>query len=168
MAQLNILHYFVPHEILCQIFSKYLNVDDVACFDRAMCNNCKRLLLLEFIRCENCSWLGHENREFKSKGISWLSDRGIKIKHLKCCDAVTDRMAAKIDTFGKNLHLLTLKAVNDENMCEIVESCPNIRHLITNDCRNITNESIFMISQCFTNIKTLRPCYYRRRYHQHS
>jgi hypothetical protein len=38
----NILHYFVPQEIVCQIFSKYLSLEDIPRFDLAICNDMNR------------------------------------------------------------------------------------------------------------------------------
>lgn len=104
MATDNILHYFVPQEILCQILSKYLNLDDISRFDTAICNNVKRPLFLECIGSEKCHWLGDKSnsREFNSHGISWLFGRKIKIRFLNT-DRVSDDMAAKIAGFGTHL-----------------------------------------------------------------
>jgi hypothetical protein len=42
MAEADILHHFIPKEILCQISSKYLTLQDVFCLDLAMCSHGKR------------------------------------------------------------------------------------------------------------------------------
>jgi hypothetical protein len=44
----NILHHFVPNEILCQKFSKFLSIQDASLFDIAMCNGAKRPLYLVY------------------------------------------------------------------------------------------------------------------------
>jgi hypothetical protein len=57
---INILNHFLPEEILSQIFSKYLTVNDVSRFDAAITERKKRTLFLECIGSPASIWLGDE------------------------------------------------------------------------------------------------------------
>jgi len=129
---MNILSHYLPYEILSQIFSKYLTVDDVCRFDAAISDRGRRALYLECIGSEASIWAGDEEKAFSSEGISWLSTRNIKIRHFRCLeDIVTNEMAIKIATFSSHLHWLKMDFVIYMN--HIVEKCPHLRSFIIID-----------------------------------
>ncbi len=102
----NILYHYLPKEILGHIFSvDYLSLQDISRFDVAICNHEKRPGFLDCIGSLSCIWSGDGERPVSSEGMSWLSNRNIKIKYLNC-GAVTDDMALIIAGFG--IHLLWL------------------------------------------------------------
>jgi hypothetical protein len=111
-----ILHNFLSKEIICQIFSKYLSLQDISCFDIAICNNEKRSGYLEVIGSVACIWPADRGRQFTSDGISWLSNRNIKIRYLGVCDVVNDDIVMKIAGFGAYLIVLN---VIDNNVSDI-------------------------------------------------
>lgn len=74
--------FFVPKEIICQIFSQYLSFEEISRFDRAMCNHEKRLEFLDCVGSGACTWLGDKERPMSSIQIIWLSNRKMKIKNL--------------------------------------------------------------------------------------
>jgi hypothetical protein len=101
MAKDNIFHHFLAKEILCQIFSEYLSLQDISRCDIAICNTKKRPGYLEVIGSVACIWFGDKGEEFSSEGISWLSNRNIKIRYLRV-RGVYDDTAIKIAGFGPN------------------------------------------------------------------
>jgi hypothetical protein len=130
----NILHYFTPKEILCQIFSKYLSLQDISCFDIAICNNDKRPVFLEAIGSVACIWHGDEDKYSSYEVISWLSDRNIKIRFLRVRDVVNDDIAINIASLGAYLLQLEIKelknnGVSDIHIIKIAEGCRNIEIL---------------------------------------
>mmetsp|Transcript_47 Transcript_47/g.59 ORF Transcript_47/g.59 Transcript_47/m.59 type:complete len:439 (-) Transcript_47:197-1513(-) len=142
----NILNYFLPHEVLCQIFSKFLSIHDVSPFDIAMCNRAKRPIYLECIKSKECLWLGNKDLGLYPHRVSWISNRNINIAHLKCCRAADD-MAISFDTFGSSLQWLSLyddkpmrMEITDKGMIRIIENCPNLQYLDMTRCQNVTDE----------------------------
>lgn len=125
----NILYHFVPKEILCQIFSTYLLLEDVSHFDVALCNHKKRLKYLKCLGSQASIWPGDKERKFNSLGISWLITRNMKIKSLNC-GTISELTVGKIAGFGVYLERLDIdgQSVSDIIMIKIAESCPNIMH----------------------------------------
>jgi hypothetical protein len=82
--EINIFHYSIPKELIELILSKFLCHKDVCRFDTAMCNTKKRRLFIENIRSNACAWQVDINQQIKSKEISWLNSRKIKIRSLYC------------------------------------------------------------------------------------
>jgi hypothetical protein len=103
----NILHNYLPKEILCHIFSEYLSFQDISRLDVAICSHEKRPGYLDCIGSASCIWPGDKQRPVSSEGMSWLNNRNIKIRHLNC-GAVTDDTALIIAGFG--IHLQWLKS----------------------------------------------------------
>ena len=103
----DILNCFVPNEILCQIFSKFLSIQEISQFDIAMCNRAKRPIYLECIGSKECLWLGDKETASHPHRITWISKRKINIAQLKCCGA-NDSMAINFDRFGSSLQWLSL------------------------------------------------------------
>jgi hypothetical protein len=88
----------------------------------AICDHKKRPGFLDCIGSLSCIWPGDTTRPVSSKGMSWLSSRNIKIRHLNC-RTVTDNTAVMIAGFG--IHLIWLKI--DGRF--VVEGCLNLRSL---------------------------------------
>jgi hypothetical protein len=105
MATADILHHFIPKEILCQIFSTYLTLQDISRLDLAICSNEKRPGFLEMIRSVACIWPGEKEKCFSSEGIFWLRTRDIKIRHLNCDEAV--RYGIYIIVSNRFIYVLT-------------------------------------------------------------
>jgi hypothetical protein len=63
MAEGDILHHFLEKEILCQIFSEYLSLQDISYFDIAICNTKKRPGYLEVIGSVACIWFEDKGRD---------------------------------------------------------------------------------------------------------
>jgi hypothetical protein len=138
----NILNYFVPNEILCQIFSKYLNIKDVSRLDVAICNHKKQKLFLECIGSISCIWLGDKKTKFYCVGMNWLIFRKIKIRHLKCKNIFgrdknhdCNDVVARLSGFSNYLHSFSIAdhyyptAITDECLIRIYEGCPNMKKL---------------------------------------
>lgn len=159
MAMDDILHFFLPQTVLCQIFSEYLTVHDICSLDVAICNKIKRPLFLECIGSEACIWLGDDEKQFDSQGISYLCARNIKIRNLNCGE-VSDEMAATISGFGIYLQRLKMKFVNDANMIIIVEGCPGIKELVILRYDDITADSIIKIADTCHAIESLDISYF--------
>jgi hypothetical protein len=102
----SILGYYLPSEILCQILSKCLAIDEISHFDAAISNRNKRPLFLDCVGSEACIWLGDKGRLLTSEGL--LNSRNIKVRHLKCGD-VTDDMALKKSRFWNHAFGLEIK-----------------------------------------------------------
>jgi hypothetical protein len=166
MTEGNILYYFVPKEILCQIFSQYLSVHDISNLDIAVCNNTKRIGFLKIIGSSACIWHGDENKKFGYKGIFWLNSRNMKIRRIKCnripanrltCshDNIADDMAKKIAGFGIYLECLSIDKQfdSDISIIQIAEGCPNIEQLCIKSCKNITDYSIIKLAESCRNMK---------------
>jgi F-box/leucine-rich repeat protein 2/20 len=104
-----------------------------------------------------CIWRGDRKRQFSSEGISWLSDRNIRIRLLWVRDPVNHDTAMMIASFG--VHLLQLdineNCVNDINMITIVEGCRNIEILGISDCQSITDIDICRIAGCCPHLNQL-------------
>jgi F-box/leucine-rich repeat protein 2/20 len=149
-------------DILCQIFSKYLSIEDVSRFDISICNHEKRRIYLRCIDSIAFVWLG-DKEIFDSRGINWLSSRNIKIRHLKLKNVFNevvnddDLMAMKISGFGMYLQSLTIKdeQVSDFSITRISKGCPNIQNLNLSYCSNITDESIIKIAEMCKNMQNL-------------
>jgi hypothetical protein len=162
MAVDNILSYFLPKEIICQIFSKYLSTQDISRLDVTVCNHKKRPFFLECIKSIACIWPGDKKRQLSCEEIAWLRSRNMKIKHLNC-DTVADNTAALIAGFGIHLEWLNIdkqcvsdmSSVSDMSMIRIAEDCPNIKHLSISGFRNITDSSIIKIAEYCYNLKEL-------------
>jgi hypothetical protein len=154
MALDHILHYDLPQEILCLIFSNYLSVDDVCRFDSAISNHKKRPLFQLCIGSDACIWRGDKKKSVNSKGISWLNAKNIKIKHLKC-GRVDDEMALQIAGFGIHVQYLDFEDINDRNLIMIVEGCPNVRDLALSRCWQITDTSAIKVVECYRDIESL-------------
>jgi hypothetical protein len=82
--EISIFHYSIPKELIELILSKFLCHKDVCRFDTAMCNIKKRRLFIEYIRSDACAWQVDINQQIKSKEMSWLNSRKIKIRSLYC------------------------------------------------------------------------------------
>lgn len=82
-VQINFLKY-LKIEILCEIFSGYLIIQDISRFDIAICNHANRQIFLATIGSIGCIWCGDKEKRFNRQGINWLSTRNVKIRHLKC------------------------------------------------------------------------------------
>lgn len=166
MAQeTKIFNQFVPSEILCQIFSKYLDIQDISRFDVAICNHAKRKMFLECISSEGSVWVGDKEREIGSRAIFWLSSRKIKIRHLKCHEVFIEEknrygifieqyheknisMAIKIGAFGTHLQWLSMpyEYATDDIMTRILEDCPNL-HTTILDGSSISNKTVNMFTK---------------------
>jgi hypothetical protein len=159
MATDDVLYYFVPKEILSQIFCQYLLLEDISHFDVAICNNKKRPRYLEVIGSVACIFLGDIKRRFSCEGISWLSNRHIRIRNLWVRDVVNDDTAIEIGA-----HLLWLdinrKGLSDIDMITTVEGCRNIEILNISDCHSITDIGVLRIAECCPKLKELymRDC----------
>jgi hypothetical protein len=157
MAIDNDLYSFLPKEILSQIFCQYLLLEGISRFDVAICNNEKRPGYLEVIGSIACIWRGDTERQFSYEGISWLSNRNIRIRSLWVRDVVNDDTAIKIASFGAHLLQLDINenCVSDIDMIKIVEGCRNIESLSISDCQSITDISISRIAECCPNLNEL-------------
>jgi hypothetical protein len=156
----HILGHFIPKEIICQIFCTYLSLQDISCFDVAMCNQKKRHGFLESIGSIACIWLEDKKKQFNSKGLSWLMNRNIKIRQLNISCNLSDALynnPAKIAGFGIYLQWLRIgkQGVNDMRMVEIAKECPNLEYLDISTCYGITDISILKIAEYCSNIKHL-------------
>lgn len=163
----NIRNYFVPTEILCQIFSKFLSIQDVSQFDTAMCNKAKRSVYLEFIGSKECLWLGDKETGLHPHRISWISKRRMNIAHLKCCRA-SNSMAINFDTFGSSLQWLSLYDENEDEQCSllsdkgvirIIEGCPNLQYLDMECCQFITDSISAPLAKFCPDLKDLDLSY---------
>jgi hypothetical protein len=116
-----VLGYFIPATILSELFSELLSLEDVCRFDTAICNKKKRPLFLECVSSESCLFLGDSDQDLSCNAISWLKNRSIGIKHLKCSH-ITDDVAVKICSIGSCLHWLSIRDGNmtDKNMIKII------------------------------------------------
>jgi hypothetical protein len=113
MVQVNLLNYFVPDVIFCQILSKFLILRDIAHLDKAFCNHIKRSLFLESIRSKNYVWIGDKKKDFFSaNGIVWIDLRDIKINHL-ICKQISNEAAVSISRFGSSLQWLRPYDLNE-------------------------------------------------------
>jgi hypothetical protein len=162
MAVNNFLHHYVPKEILCLIFSEYLSPQEVSLFDIAICNQKKRPAYLECIRSVSCIWVGDKKEQFSPDGISWMSNRNIKIRHLNC-KSLCDDIAANLGCFGIYLKWLNVdeQGISDIGLIQIAESCPNMEYLDISDCEFITDISVVKIAESCEIIKSfnLAGCY---------
>jgi hypothetical protein len=155
----NILHYFVPREVICQILCRYLSLHDISPLDVAMCNEKKRPVFLECIEFLGCIWDGERERHLCSDGIHWLSTRNMKIRHPNC-DDLNDSTALQIASFGFYLQCLNFGFTNgdvgmtDVGMTGIAQKCPNIKHLGVSFCK-ISDKSMIRIAECCHDIETL-------------
>jgi hypothetical protein len=104
-----------------------------------------------------CIWPGDDERSFSSEGISWLSNRNIKIRYLMVRDVVNDDTAMKIASFGACLQGLDINEsfVSDISMITIAEGCCHIETLNISECRRITDASIIRIAECCPEMKNL-------------
>jgi hypothetical protein len=153
MEKDNILHYFLPTEILCHIFSKCLSLQDICRLDTAVCNNIKWSRFLSLIGSVSCIWLGDKEKQFISEKIHWLSIRNMKISHLNCgddqslldkSDFLTRDTVVKVAGFGAYIQWLNLdgQGITDAGMIKIAENCPIRRHLSLARCENVTDASM--------------------------
>jgi hypothetical protein len=69
-----------------------LSLEETCQFDSAICNRDKRRDFLDCLKSESCIFQGSRNQEFCSDGISWLKNRSINIRQLKC-HRLTDEKA---------------------------------------------------------------------------
>lgn len=125
LGNYSILGYYMLSEILSQIISKFLSIDDISHLDTAISNRNKRPLFLDCVGSEACIWLGDKGRMLTSVGLSWLNFRHIKVRFLNQ-RAVTDDMAMKIACSGVHLQWLKINDINDVNMSKIVEDSSEI------------------------------------------
>jgi hypothetical protein len=156
MALDNILSHFVPTEVICRIFSKYLSIQEVSNFDVAICNHKKRPRYLEYIGSLACVWLGNKENKLSSDGISWLRIRNMQIRDLNC-DTLPDNIVVLIAGFGICLQWLNIdqQHVSDVSMMKIVKSCRNLKHLSIFGCSDITVLSMIMIAECCNKLVDL-------------
>jgi hypothetical protein len=153
----SILHHSLLKEILCQIFSKYLSLQDISYFDIAICNNKKRNGYLEVIGSVACIWRADRGRQFTSDGISYLSNRNIKVRYLGACGVVNNDTAMKIAGFGAYFIGLDINnnAVSHINMIAIAEGCRNIKTLNISQCCNLTEIRLAKIAEYCYNLTDL-------------
>jgi hypothetical protein len=149
-------------DILCQIFSKYLSIEDISRFDIAICSHEKRKNYVKCINSIACIWLG-DKETFDHRGINWLSSRNIKIRHLKLKNVFfedqnyDDIMAMKISGLGVYLQSLTIKdeRISDASIIRISEGCINIQHLNLSYCSNITDNSIISVAKNCSKMQSI-------------
>lgn len=156
------LGYFMPNTILDKIFSRFLTFRDVCRFDTACCNQYRRPIFLDCISSESCIWFGHINRDLSFSAISWLKNRSVKIRHLKCSQ-ITDEIAEMIGGFGSCLHWLDIfdrmakyevnDSITDLGICKLVDGCPNLINLDISFLA--TDMSIMRIASTCPNLETL-------------
>jgi hypothetical protein len=160
----DIFSFFVPKEIICQIFSEYLSFEDISLFDRAMCNHEKRLEFLDCVGSGASTWLGDKERPMSSIQIIWLSDRKMKIKNLYFEKHTfhhntvrSEHMGLKISMFGVHLQWLNLskQCISEYGMIKSAKGCPNIRYLNVSDCTGINDNGISMIARYCHYIEVL-------------
>lgn len=149
----NILNYLVPKEILCQIFSEYLLLQDISRFKLAICDHEKRSGYLDIVGSIACIWPGDEGEQLSSAGIVWMRTRKMKIRNLKC-GTVTYDIAVLIAGFGIYLEYLKIYNCVDAIMIKIAEDCLYIEHLRINSF-DITDLSIMKIAECCHDLESL-------------
>jgi hypothetical protein len=150
----NILNHLLPKDILCQIFSEYLLLQDVSRFEIAICNHEKRPRYLDIIGSTACIWPEDEEEQLSSAGIVWMRTRNMKIRSLKC-GTVTYDIAVLIAGFGIYLECLKIYHCSDAIMIKIAEDCLYIKYLCIYICYDITDLSIMKIAECCHDLEFL-------------
>jgi hypothetical protein len=67
MAESNHLFNPIPREIICEILSNYLSLQDISLLDAAMCNKRGRPGFLEIIGSVDCFWVGDKEKNLVLK-----------------------------------------------------------------------------------------------------
>lgn len=172
---MEILNFFIPTEILRQIFAMYLSTKDVSRFDTAICNKAKRPIFLILISSRGCPFAGYFNKSPCSdnkrpifvneiKYITWLNRRGLSVNHLTSSVSSWER-ADKIDGFGTSLISLQLRVstfkesrtISKPSFIQIMRSCTGLTSLNLERFR-LSNATILVIIECCTLIKNLEVC----------
>lgn len=97
----NIFHYFLPREILYQMFATHLSLQDIS-HHTAMCDTEKRPIFLHFIRSVVFYWLNDKKKQFGGGEISWLSARNIEISILNCVPHSVAENTARLFTVAQH------------------------------------------------------------------
>jgi hypothetical protein len=151
----NMLGYFLPDGILFYICSQLLLLDDVFRFDSAICNRKRRPSYLGLIGSESCVFMGHKDRVLNSFAVSWLQNRSIRIRHLKCLP-ITDSIASKVGEIGNCLHWLSMGPdVTDAGVISVANGCPNLHTISLSGCPNVTDISVIKIAGTYPNLRSL-------------
>lgn len=76
---------------------------------------------------QQCIWEGKVDKELSSNAISWLRNRNMKMRQLKC-GRVLDVLALKISGFGQVLHSLTVYdfKMADRSLSKMIKKVPNL------------------------------------------
>lgn len=105
----DVLGYCIPNDLLSHIFCEFLSLEDICRFDSAICNERRRILCLELMgSCVLSEIQLRTTQDFSSDMVSWLENRSLKIRHLKC-NRITVDIASKIEGFGSFLHWLSIE-----------------------------------------------------------
>jgi hypothetical protein len=136
MSESDVLYHYVPNTILSYIFSQLLSLEDICQFDIALCNKIKRLEYLKCIKSNFSIFQGDKIRNSSHHEISWMQNRSINIRHLKC-NRICDCIAVQIADIGSSLHWLSINAdmtdgiercfFTKKGIVRIADSCPNLQ-----------------------------------------
>jgi hypothetical protein len=138
-----------------RLFAVYLITNDVARFDRAVCNKVKRSIHLLFLQSNDivlsgyykhgCGDMYYKYGEFirdsefinEDKYVSWLNLRGIKVNHFTCRVGLSIVKADNIAGFSTNLVSFQLlvssfkesRSVHIPSFIRIVKICKSLTSL---------------------------------------
>jgi hypothetical protein len=138
-----IFGHFMLDEILLNVLSKYLAIEDISRIDVAMCTKERRQAFLTLVRSDQCVF--NSGRRQRSGYISWIGLRCIHIKQLICNPTLSGEELLEVAHSGKWLQKLDLsycRSASDTILITIAESCPNLLQLNLSGCFEITDKSV--------------------------
>jgi hypothetical protein len=151
-----ILGHLMLDEILLNILSEYLAIEDISRIDVAMCSKGKRQAFLTLVRSDKCVF--DSGRRQRRGYISWIGLLCIHIKQLICDPTLSREELLEVAHSGKWLQKLDLsysRSVSDTILITIAESCPNLLQLNLSGCFKITDTSVIRIAKSCHNLAQL-------------
>lgn len=115
-----------------------------------MNNKKKENFFLQIIADDSSIFWGGKEKELNSQIITWLSEKNMKIRRLKC-GLVTAYMASKITSIGLHLRSLDIDIVNtpDLNLIKMIDRCSYIKKLRLSGCKYVTDVGLVKIAKSY-------------------
>jgi hypothetical protein len=149
-----------PDDLLNEVFTQWIVLDDFCVVDTAVCNTFQRINFELIIKREEFTQRGIKAEDYQHKSLSflkWIFLRGIKLHYIFLQVRNVEEF-----TFLNKINLSKTKIVKihhydpaEGSIVRLVESCICLERLVLNNCK-VSDAIIFYMSRCFNQLKYLK------------
>lgn len=164
----------LPIPIVCEILSKYLFPNEVGIFDTSICNASSRQKLLDEIYVDKSFYFWTDEMAMKRVSVPsfnystkrlcsflsfslWLWKREVIIRKWKFNDfrnmrryavsSIWNKISPRVLSEMQHFNFANYSNMDDADLQQVTESCPNITFLNLCSCSNITSDGIRFIAR---------------------